>query len=232
MSLIEAIADADAVVFDLFATLLSPDAAFPGAVRGTWEALGVSKTAWRAQSFAADNHRLTGAQSEPIEIVRAMAHKIDPTISESVIQQATDERLARFDALLANVPDESLLVLDALRRRGKRTALITNADVIETNGWSDSPLDGAFDEVVFSWQVGLAKPDPAVYRFCLDNLDVDAGRAVFVGDGGSRELDGAKNVGMTAVFTRQFLPISDETEIARRHAVADYTIENLSELTA
>ncbi len=161
-----------------------------------------------------------------------MAHAIDPRIGESVIRRATEERLARFNVLLANVPDESLLVLEGLRQRGIRTALITNADVIETNGWSDSPLDGAFDEVIFSWQVGLAKPDPAVYRHCLDHLGVEPRRAIFVGDGGSHELDGAKRFGMTAVFTRQFLPISDEKEIARRHATADYTIGSLSELLA
>ena len=220
-----------AVVFDLFATLVSPDASgFPGAVRGSWEALGVAKADWRAQTFAEANRRLTGQVDDPFEIVRTMAHAIDPSISETRIRRASDERQARFRALLTHVPAESLTVLAALRERGIKTALITNADVIETAAWSDSPLDGMFDHVVFSWQVGVAKPDPAIYRHCLDSLDVPAACACFVGDGGSRELDGARSVGMTTVFTRQYLPIDDPEEIARRTALAHFTVDRLDEL--
>lgn len=35
---------------------------------------------------------------------------------------------------------------------------------------------------------------------------------------------------MTVVFTREYLPIDDPDEIARRRAVADYTIDALTEL--
>ena len=55
------------------------------------------------------------------------------------------------------VPKSTLLVLESVRKRGMQTALITNADVIETHGWYRSPLAPLFNYTVFSWQVGYAK---------------------------------------------------------------------------
>jgi glucose-1-phosphatase len=40
----------------------------------------------------------------------------------------------------------------------------------------------AFDVSVFSYEVGLAKPDPAIYRVILDRVGVKAEEAIFVDD--------------------------------------------------
>jgi HAD superfamily hydrolase (TIGR01509 family) len=46
----------------------------------------------------------------------------------------------------------------------------------------DRPLDDWFDVVIVSAEVRCAKPDPRVYRLCLDRLDVEAQQALFVDD--------------------------------------------------
>jgi len=89
----------------------------------------------------------------------------------------------------------TLEVLDALRADGHRLALISNATSDTAEAWPGSPLAARFDAVVFSCDVGLAKP-PAIYRAAADRLGADPATCVFVGDGADGELPGAAAVGM------------------------------------
>ena len=53
-----------------------------------------------------------------------------------------------------------------------------------------------FDAVCLSCDEGLKKPDPAIYKKCLERLNLAAWDCLYVGDGGSDELEAAKIVGM------------------------------------
>jgi putative hydrolase of the HAD superfamily len=66
--------------------------------------------------------------------------------------------------------------------------------------WPETDFHGLFDAEVFSSSVGLRKPDPRIYRLALEQLEVPAEEAMFVGDGANDELAGAGRVGMTAVM--------------------------------
>jgi putative hydrolase of the HAD superfamily len=54
--------------------------------------------------------------------------------------------------------------------------------------------------VVDSTQVGWTKPDVRIFGYALDRLGVDPGAAAFVGDSFSRDMAGARAVGMTHVW--------------------------------
>ena len=62
-------------------------------------------------------------------------------------------------------------------------------------------LETWFDIVIVSCEVGLCKPQPGIYRLCLERLEVPAASALFVDD--RREnLEGAEAVGLrTLHFT-------------------------------
>lgn len=71
----------------------------------------------------------------------------------------------------------------ALRREGYKTALLTNNFVEVRKAWrSMLPVDDMFDVVVDSSEVGMRKPDPAIYHHTLALLEVDAEHAVFLDD--------------------------------------------------
>lgn len=61
-----------------------------------------------------------------------------------------------------------------------------------------------FDEVVLSYEVHMKKPDSCIYEDASKRLGVDLGECIFVGDGGSNELEGAKNVGMKAIQAKWY----------------------------
>jgi len=225
----ELVSRAEAVVFDLFHTLTALEVVWSSGPM-THRMLGVSQEQWNEQLLEKSRDRLIGREKDPAAIIRRMAHAIDPGIPEERIQAAVANRVERFRGALVNVPRTTLRVLRQLRDLGKKLGLISNADVMEAAAWPDSPLVGLFDTAVFSCDVGCVKPEREIYEICMQRLRVGPAGSVFVGDGGSRELEGARAVGMTTMMitgiAMQVWP--DKIEERKRHA--DCVIERLEEL--
>lgn len=79
--------------------------------------------------------------------------------------------------------DEVWDIAASFKARGGRTAMLSNGvPEIIARVRAERPLDGYFDVVVVSCEVGCAKPDPTIYRLCLDRLGVSAAAALFVDD--------------------------------------------------
>lgn len=89
--------------------------------------------------------------------------------------------------------------VDEVRAAGCKTAAVSN-NVREWQPFWDAamPPHDRFDTVVFSCQVGLRKPNPAIYRLALDQLGVEPEAALFLDDFAAM-ADGARSVGMTAI---------------------------------
>jgi putative hydrolase of the HAD superfamily len=108
---------------------------------------------------------------------------------------------ARVDALKADTrlrPD-AVSALAAIKERGLATALVSDCTHELPEFLPSLPVAALLDAQVFSVQVGVCKPDPAIYLEACDRLGVPAEACLYVGDGGSRELTGAAAVGMTPV---------------------------------
>jgi putative hydrolase of the HAD superfamily len=220
-----------AIIFDLFHTLTSADVIrLPG--KGTSEVLGVRREDWNEQLLLHSKERLRGRMTDPFLIIEKMAHAIDPEIHDSTIRQAVANRFDRFRRALVNIEDDTLTTLDKLKESGKLLGLISNADVNEIEGWKDSPLRRYFDSVVFSCNVGYVKPEREIYLKCLKELSVLPEDTLYVGDGGSDELRGAKEVGMTTVMTIHVIKHFWPERIDLASDFADYTIDGISELLA
>lgn len=105
----------------------------------------------------------------------ADAGPFEPPLVEALYDCLTDN-----DAWLP-YPD-TLPVLEALSAAGVRTGVLSNI------GWDIRPIfkrTGVLDQldvVVLSCEVGLAKPDPAVFGVACERLSLSAERVLFVGD--------------------------------------------------
>lgn len=83
--------------------------------------------------------------------------------------------------------------------RGKyKTGLISNA-------WSDlreyilkEKFDDAFDHIVISAEVGVAKPSAKIYQIALEQLEVSPSEAVFVDDF-YENIEGCERVGIQGI---------------------------------
>jgi pyrimidine 5'-nucleotidase len=70
------------------------------------------------------------------------------------------------------------------------------------------------DELIVSAEVGISKPDAAIFRIALDRLGVTAQSAVMVGDSWTADIDGARAAGIRAIWfnpTRQRRPVADDS---------------------
>ena len=92
--------------------------------------------------------------------------------------------------------EDALPVVRELRSRGVRTALISNCSHSTRPILDRLGLEDEFDATLLSFEIGLHKPDPRIYREALRRLgDVAPGRAVFVDDQ-TEYCDGAAALGI------------------------------------
>jgi putative hydrolase of the HAD superfamily len=119
-----------------------------------------------------------------------------------------------FEALEPNEPMIDLM--RNLRGRGLRMALLTN-NVREWEPlWrSMLPVDEIFELVVDSAFVGMRKPDPAIYRLCVERLGdgIAPIDCLFVDDV-EVNVAAARDLGMTAIHYRDNGQAIPEVEAA------------------
>jgi putative hydrolase of the HAD superfamily len=141
-------------------------------------------------------------------------------------------RVQRFRETLYRIPVENVDTLHQLRVAGFRLGLVSNADAMEVAAWADSPMAGLFDSEVFSCHVGCVKPERAIYERCLAEIGLRGEECLFVGDGGSDELTGAKAVGMTTVFVSGVIAESWPARVEERLRQCDHHVRDVPELLA
>ncbi|WP_089157568.1 HAD family hydrolase [Micromonospora sp. NBS 11-29] len=190
------------VIFDLLHTLLDGADEERDRVVGEMAlVVGVDPAALVAAYHSTWRDRLVRWDVE--QTVRILAGRLGGTPTDEQVTRAAAHRRALARRALDGVSAATLEVLDVMRAAGHPLALISNATSETAEAWPRSPLAPRFDVVVFSCDVGLAKPDPAIYRTATDRLGAAPAECVYVGDGADGELAGAATVGMTVLRTTE-----------------------------
>jgi HAD superfamily hydrolase (TIGR01509 family) len=105
----------------------------------------------------------------------------------------------------AQVSHDALPVLGGLKRRGVKTAIVSNTPWGSSGrAWRSElarhDLLEAVDAVVFCTDVGWRKPHPTPFRRALQMLGASATDAVFVGDDPVWDVEGADAAGLRAIL--------------------------------
>ena len=120
----------------------------------------------------------------------------DVPLAEELSERFASERRARHEVFEDVTPE----ALDRLRE-SHRLALVTNgAACLQAEKIAASGLGDRFDAVVVSAEVGVAKPDAAVFERALSLLGADRSRATMVGDSLVKDVDGALALGLDAIW--------------------------------
>lgn len=97
-------------------------------------------------------------------------------------------------------------------RSNYRTGLISNAwPEIRHDIENEWRIADAFDKLIISAEVGLAKPDPRIYRLALEGLGVEASQAIFVDDF-IENLEAASALGMHSVHFKNRAQAQQQVE--------------------
>lgn len=194
---------ARAVLFDLYNTLVRGGSVVErDAVSAAMATdLGVDPTAFADLMRATFDERCRGSLGDLANTVRTLAARLGAKPGDLAISSAVRRRLILTQALL-DPAISTLDVLDEMLADGWLLGLVSDASAETPQLWPTSPLSERIAVAVFSCQIGVRKPDPAIYRAATGGLGVAAQACVYVGDGGSGELAGATALGMTAVMLR------------------------------
>lgn len=99
--------------------------------------------------------------------------------------------------LFDDVPD----FLHTLERAGIATALVTNSSMrAQTEKLRVVDLDSAFTAIIISGEVGVAKPNPTIFRIALERLQLRASDVWHIGDSLSTDVAGAQAAGIRSVW--------------------------------
>ena len=195
----------DAVVFDLGGVLIDWDprylyrSLFDGDEEGMERFLAdVTTPQWNLQQDGGRTWR------EAVDVLSAQF----PAHRELIA--AYDER---WEEMLGGAIESTVVILADLRQAGMRLAALSN--------WSAEKFPIArrrypflewFETIVISGEVGMAKPDPRLYRHLLDVTGFNPRRTIFIDDS-TANVQAAAKLGMTAIEFRD--PAALRTRLER-----------------
>jgi putative hydrolase of the HAD superfamily len=199
----------DAVLFDWGHTLMDwvwEDELLEAGVRAGLEAVGAAPdraaavtARYRAEVKLTDWEVPEEVEYEPL--VRTMLAESGVEVDDQALRTYLLAEHAAW-APARRLASMSVALLDALRDRGLKTGMVSNAmdpPWILLRDLEEQGLAERLDAVVFSSEVGVRKPRPEIFHAALERLGVTPDRALFVGDRLNADVRGARDVGMRTV---------------------------------
>lgn len=162
-------------------------------------------------SFRATVQRLVDGVSAALQVD-------DPRVSARVAAQFVDRAMicARANAC----------VLADLAER-YRLGIVSNFYGNLATVCDELGLRSHLDVMVDSTDLGWTKPDPRLFQHALGALGVDAAHAAFVGDSASRDMAGARAMGMAHIWL-----VGDATPLPEPCCPGDRVIRAIDDLRA
>jgi putative hydrolase of the HAD superfamily len=190
-----------AVIFDYFGTLTVATEASTrraGAERVA-VALGVDPSQFFQTITSTFTERSTGRAGDMRQTMAWVAERCGGQPSAAQLDAACAVRRTVEATYARKTRPDAAATLRLLRERGLRIGVISDCTHELPELWSDLAVAPWVDATVFSVVVGERKPHPSLYRSVCAQLGVPLDEVVYVGDGGSNELTGARSLGIPAV---------------------------------
>ena len=182
-----------AVVFDYGMVLTGqPDpTAYAALLRITGLPVERLESFYWADRHAYDEGKLTG-----IEFWQNIVQDADLRLEASAIDE-----LNLWDARMWTTQNDAMLAWQlALKERGILTAILSNmGESVLANMKREFSWLSRFDVLVWSYQLKIAKPDPAIYRHLLKELGTRPEETLFIDDR-QVNIDAANAMGIKGVL--------------------------------
>ncbi|MBS4217582.1 HAD-IA family hydrolase [Bacillus sp. FJAT-49711] len=198
----------EAVFFDLYETLITEwengkkKADFsPATMLGIEE--DVFKSEWKKRREQRMDGFFPNAKSCLVDIFHTLKRPYNIKDIETVIENRIQAKIIPFQL----IDEEIIETIMQIKRMDIKVGLVSNCAPEEVVAWDDTSLAQLFDSVIFSYKVNCAKPNKEIYDIACSNLNVLPKHSIFIGDGGSNELEGARKAGLKAFHATWFQPL-------------------------
>ncbi|KAL0408684.1 UNVERIFIED_CONTAM: Glyceraldehyde 3-phosphate phosphatase [Sesamum radiatum] len=108
-----------------------------------------------------------------------------------------------------HLPEGAYETILCLKDSGVKLAVVSNFDSRLRKLLKDLNVLDLFDAVIISSEVGYEKPDGRIFRAALDQISVEASKAVHVGDDTKADKAGAHAVGIDCWLALHFYLYND-----------------------
>lgn len=186
-----------AVIFDMYETLIT---LFESQLYfGTQMAVdvGISEEKFQESWKTTEYNRSIGKMTleDALEIVFVNNKCYSKELLDSIVRKRVDIKEDSFK----HIHSEIIPLLDNLKKNRMKIGLISNCFSEEAEVIEKSILYPYFDVVCLSYKEGIVKPNIEIYTRCIEKLNVKVEECLYVGDGGSKELETARALGMQVV---------------------------------
>jgi putative hydrolase of the HAD superfamily len=187
-------------LFDLFGTLVPspPMSGYRAMVDRIAAIADVQSDEFFEKWMSVNDERLLGTFGSSEGDIEHVIRKFGVELSASNMDECMHLRRAATRDWIGPL-DGALAALEELRGLGIKLGLVTDSVFDVPGVWEHSPLSSQFSAAVFSCEQHFRKPDSVMYTTALELLGATAADTVFVGDGGSSELEGAERLGIRAI---------------------------------
>ena len=158
--------------------------------------------------------------------IQRLCLRLNHQLPKEELSHIADKIAAAWQAHILIDP-EAIPVLSALKRDKKTIGLVSNFDhsphvrrILSHNG-----LEAIFDTIIISSEVGVKKPDPAIFRLALQQTGISTPEAVYIGDT-EADVAGSIAAGIHPIFIAR--PVNRTDSDALDFQVT-YPNENLAE---
>ena len=183
-----------AVIFDMFETLVTHFESPLYMGKQMASDIGIPETKFREIWDTSDAERTLGKKS--LEDVIEEVLRVNNCYSEELFQTIISKRKNSKVECFKHIHPEIMPLFNALKEMDIKIGLITNCFFEERDVIKESVFWDYFDAVCMSCELGLKKPDTLIFEKCMDDLKLSPDQCLYVGDGGSLELETARSLGM------------------------------------
>lgn len=192
-----------AVIFDLFETLITEWGHKKYTKSEMCSDLGVEREAFDRYWDEKEKERYSGGISFKDSILY-VCEKCGKSVDDLTVCKMIDKRVQTKSVCFEYVNPDVYQLLENLKKAGMRLGIISNCSSEEVNAIRESRICKYFDQIILSYEVRMQKPEIRIYQEAANLLGVAKSECIFVGDGGSHELEGAKMAGMEAVQAKWY----------------------------
>ena len=186
-----------AVIFDMYETLITHFQSTLYFGKQMAADAGIPENKFRELWDLTEQDRTIGKLTLE-QVIEAILRE-NKCYSDELFQRIVQKRIQVKEECFLHLHKSIIPLLSSLKEKGIKVGLISNCFSEETNVIRNSVLFQYFDAVCLSYEQGIQKPDKEIFRRCINKLNVKADECLYVGDGGSYELEAAKEIGMEAV---------------------------------
>lgn len=219
-----------AVIFDMFETLITHFESPLYMGKQIAGDMGIAEPKFREIWDTTDDDRTLGNKSleEVIEAILKVNNRYSTELFEKIIAKRKTSKIECFE----HIHPEIIPLFNALKEMNIKIGLITNCYFEESDVIKKSVFANYFDFMCMSCEMGMKKPDVKIFQKCMENLEVLPEECLYVGDGGSFELETAQALGMHPLQATWYLKEGVNQPAKRKNEFlqADSPLEVIDEI--